>query len=188
MTPKTTAAPLAARKRNRAMRTVLQIADAAEADLAQAVLRSDVQEVIERNRVLTVLHGRLNGETVVRCDDVGDATERARWWQKLRAQAAKVSMRPVHSGPYITKYERAVILGHRALQLASGSPPLMETSAVDYLEIAGQELDAGVLPVRLRRAMADGVTAEYVTVQQLRSPMCGVVLSPDEYEDIELYI
>ena len=71
------------------MRTVLQIAAAAEADLAHPALRSDVQEVMERNRALTMLHGRLNGETVVRCADVGDAAERARWWQGLRAQAVR---------------------------------------------------------------------------------------------------
>ena len=162
------AAPLYAHRAT-AMRTVLQIAAAAEADLAHPALRSDVQEVMERNRALTMLHGRLNGETVVRCADIGDAAERARWWQGLRAQAAAVVLRPVHSGPYVTKYERAVILGHRALQLASGSPPLIETPGDDYLQIAAKELDAGVLPVRLRRAMADGVTTEYVTLQQLRS-------------------
>lgn len=95
------------------------------------MIRNDVQEVMERNRALTVLHGRLNGATVVRCADVGDASERARWWQGLRAQVDAVEMRCVHSGPYVTKYERAVILGHRALQLASGSPPLIESPGDD---------------------------------------------------------
>ena len=87
----------------------------------------------------------------------------------MTSEAAAVGMRPLHSGPYVTKYERAVILGHRALQLASGSPPLIEEPGDDYLQIAAKELDAGVLPVRLRRYMADGNTTEYVTLQQLRS-------------------
>ena len=82
---------------------------------------------------------------------------------------------PFHLSSYVTKYERAVILGHRALQLASGSPPLIEAPGDDYLQIAAQELDAGVLPVRLRRAMSVASCAACCIIEAIIASVCSAI-------------
>lgn len=57
----------------------------------------------------------------------------------------------------LTKYEKARVIGARALQLALGAPPLIEVeSAKDPIEIAEEELKAGVLPIVIRRRLPDG--------------------------------
>ncbi len=50
----------------------------------------------------------------------------------------------------LTKYERARIIGARALQLYFGAPPLVkipEADASDYIKIAESELEKDVLPL-----------------------------------------
>ncbi|MBI4448575.1 DNA-directed RNA polymerase subunit K [Candidatus Woesearchaeota archaeon] len=58
-----------------------------------------------------------------------------------------------------SKYEKARILGSRALQLAMGAPMLLKFSKEDLekirynpIEIAKRELDAGVLPIEIKRS------------------------------------
>lgn len=69
-----------------------------------------------------------------------------------------------HQG--ITKYELARVLGARALQLSMGAPPLLKVTVDDSLiEIARRELDAGMLPVIIRRKMPDGGTQD-VSLQE----------------------
>jgi DNA-directed RNA polymerase I, II, and III subunit RPABC2 len=59
---------------------------------------------------------------------------------------------------FMTKYERARILGVRALQISHGSPPTISLTAddVDPLKIAEKELMLRVLPMTLRRFLPDG--------------------------------
>lgn len=50
----------------------------------------------------------------------------------------------------LTKYERARIIGARALQLYFGAPPLAKTGeggGSNYIKLAEQELEAGVIPL-----------------------------------------
>jgi len=76
-------------------------------------------------------------------------------WQPPKAQTHahrdKVTTR------YLTKYERARVLGARALQIAKNAPlqvdPCGET---DALTLAEMELQAGKLPFILRRYLPDG--------------------------------
>ena len=57
----------------------------------------------------------------------------------------------------LTKYERARVIGARALQLALGAPPLIRVESVkDPIEIAEEELRAGVLPIVIRRRLPSG--------------------------------
>ena len=59
----------------------------------------------------------------------------------------------------LTKYERARIIGARALQLSMGAVPLIpieELPSKDPLVIAEEELRRGVLPVTIRRVLPDG--------------------------------
>ena len=57
----------------------------------------------------------------------------------------------------LTRYERARIVGGRALQLALGAFPLVEVKSGDTpIDIAERELEAGVLPIIIRRRRPDG--------------------------------
>ena len=52
-----------------------------------------------------------------------------------------------------TRFERARILGARALQISLGAPILIEIPAgmIDPVEIAEREFAAGVIPITVRR-------------------------------------
>ena len=49
------------------------------------------------------------------------------------------------------RYEKARIIGSRALQIAYGAPVLIETNQSEPILIAAEEYDAGVLPFTVRR-------------------------------------
>lgn len=62
--------------------------------------------------------------------------------------------------PVFTKYERARILGARALQIAMNAPLLVKISKgdlekinFDALKIAGIELDSNVLPISIKKPL-----------------------------------
>lgn len=58
---------------------------------------------------------------------------------------------------YLTKYERARILGTRALQLSLSAPPMVELEGeTDPLEIAQKELRERKIPLLIRRFLPDG--------------------------------
>uniref|UniRef100_A0A0N5CFF8 RPB6 homolog n=1 Tax=Strongyloides papillosus TaxID=174720 RepID=A0A0N5CFF8_STREA len=59
--------------------------------------------------------------------------------------------------PFMTKYERARILGTRALQIALGAPVMVELEGeTDPLEIARKELKEQKIPIIIRRYLPDG--------------------------------
>lgn len=45
------------------------------------------------------------------------------------------------------KYERARIIGARALQLSMGAPKLIKTKEIDPIKIARQEFEKNVIPI-----------------------------------------
>ncbi|AEM39801.1 RNA polymerase Rpb6 [Pyrolobus fumarii 1A] len=59
--------------------------------------------------------------------------------------------------PWLTRFERARIIGARALQLSLGAPPLIDTSRLhprireDPVLVARVELAEGVLPITVLR-------------------------------------
>lgn len=58
---------------------------------------------------------------------------------------------------YLTKYERARILGTRALQLSMNAPPMVELEGeTDPLQIAMKELRERKIPLVIRRFLPDG--------------------------------
>ncbi|KAL5267148.1 hypothetical protein ACHWQZ_G004250 [Mnemiopsis leidyi] len=58
--------------------------------------------------------------------------------------------------PYMTKYERARILGTRALQISMNAPIMVELKGqTDPLEIAKQELKERKIPLIVRRYLPD---------------------------------
>jgi len=52
-----------------------------------------------------------------------------------------------------TRFERARIIGARALQIAMGAPVLVDVpkGMVDPIEIARMEFEGGVLPITVKR-------------------------------------
>ncbi|KAL5727681.1 DNA-directed RNA polymerases II [Ranunculus cassubicifolius] len=64
---------------------------------------------------------------------------------------------PRKTTQYMTKYERARILGTRALQISMNAPVMVELEGeTDPLEIAMKELRARKIPFTIRRYMPDG--------------------------------
>lgn len=59
--------------------------------------------------------------------------------------------------PYMTKYERARILGTRALQISMNAPPLCDLEGeTDPLQIAMKEFNQKKIPLIIRRYLPDG--------------------------------
>ena len=69
--------------------------------------------------------------------------------------------------PYMTKYERARVLGTRALQISMCAPIMVELeNETDPLQIAMKELKARKIPLIIRRYLPDG-TCEDWTIDEL---------------------
>jgi DNA-directed RNA polymerase I, II, and III subunit RPABC2 len=59
--------------------------------------------------------------------------------------------------PYMTKYERARVLGTRALQISMNAPVLVDLEGeTDPLQIAMKELNQKKIPLIIRRYLPDG--------------------------------
>lgn len=60
--------------------------------------------------------------------------------------------------PTLTRYEKARIMGARALQLSLGAPPFIEIpkTALISLDIAMEELERRVIPIIIRRTLPNG--------------------------------
>jgi len=50
-----------------------------------------------------------------------------------------------------TRYERARIIGARALQISMGAPLLIKTTRIDPLEIALEEFTHNKIPITVKR-------------------------------------
>ena len=66
----------------------------------------------------------------------------------------KVLMGP----PTLTRFEKARIMGARALQLSLGAPPFIDipVNAVTSLDISMKELEERVIPITIRRVLPNG--------------------------------
>ncbi len=60
--------------------------------------------------------------------------------------------------PKITRFEKARIVGARALQISMSAPILIEVegSMSSPIDIALKELESGILPITIRRTLPDG--------------------------------
>ena len=86
---------------------------------------ADASSVERRERVFQQAEGETAGE---------ERTERMEIWRER-----------------YTKYEKARIIGARALQIAMGAPILINTEKTDPIEIALEEFERGVIPITIRR-------------------------------------
>ncbi len=66
----------------------------------------------------------------------------------------KIRMGP----PTLTRFEKARIMGARALQLSLGAPPFIDipVSAATSLDISMKELEERVIPITIRRVLPNG--------------------------------
>ncbi|MFN4336671.1 MAG: DNA-directed RNA polymerase subunit K [Candidatus Nitrosocaldus sp.] len=73
---------------------------------------------------------------------------------EVRSEDRKVVIGPAR----LTRFEKARIVGARALQLSLGAPPLIKVpkDAVDPISIAEYELNSKALPISIRRILPDG--------------------------------
>ncbi|MEM2319990.1 MAG: DNA-directed RNA polymerase subunit K, partial [Candidatus Bathyarchaeia archaeon] len=60
--------------------------------------------------------------------------------------------------PKLTRFEKARVVGARALQISMGAPILIDLTegCTSPIDIALKELEAGVLPITIRRTLPDG--------------------------------
>ena len=74
--------------------------------------------------------------------------------QEIPAEKGKVTIGP----PTLTRFEKARIMGARALQLSLGAPPFIgiPETARTSLDIAMEELDERVIPIIIRRVLPNG--------------------------------
>nr|XP_023908573.1 DNA-directed RNA polymerases I, II, and III subunit RPABC2-like [Quercus suber] len=69
----------------------------------------------------------------------------------------KISNEKRTTTPYMTKYERARVLGTRALQISMNAPVLVDVEGeTDPLQIAIKELQEKKIPLVVRRYLPDG--------------------------------
>ena len=54
-----------------------------------------------------------------------------------------------------TRYERARIIGARALQIAMGAPVLIDVDKKEPIDIALMELEKGVIPITVKRTVLE---------------------------------
>ncbi len=52
----------------------------------------------------------------------------------------------------ITRYERARVIGARALQISLGAPVLIDADKGEPIDLAMAELDLGVIPITVKRS------------------------------------
>jgi DNA-directed RNA polymerase I, II, and III subunit RPABC2 len=59
--------------------------------------------------------------------------------------------------PKVTRFEKARIIGARALQISMGAPILVDAAEnTNPIDIAITELEACILPITIRRTLPDG--------------------------------
>lgn len=78
--------------------------------------------------------------------------------RELRSQYKKVRKYVKIGSIFLTRYEKARILGARALQISYGAPILCDKpkDIIDPIKIAQVELKAKILPLTIRRANPNG--------------------------------
>lgn len=73
--------------------------------------------------------------------------------------------------PKLTRFERARVVGARALQVSMGAPVLLDIKdpTLSPIDIALLELEEGVLPISIRRSLPDG-TNQNIPLKWLLHP------------------
>ncbi|EMF16846.1 RNA polymerase Rpb6 [Sphaerulina musiva SO2202] len=109
---------------------------------------TDYQDANQHNIVASGDHGGVNSVKSVR--------------------SKKIATDKRTTTPYMTKYERARVLGTRALQISMGAPVLVDVeSETDPLQIALKELREKKIPLVVRRYLPDGYYEDWTCEELL---------------------
>ncbi len=73
---------------------------------------------------------------------------------EIPAEKGNITIGP----PVLTRFEKARIMGARALQLSQGAPPFIEipVTAKTSLDIAMEELEQKIIPIVIKRILPNG--------------------------------
>ncbi|KAF3051696.1 DNA-directed RNA polymerases I II and III subunit RPABC2 [Didymella keratinophila] len=83
-------------------------------------------------------------------------------------KAKKVPNENRTTTPYMTKYEKARVLGTRALQISGNAPVLIDVEGMtDPLQIAAKELREKKIPLVVRRYLPDGFYEDWTCEELL---------------------
>ena len=76
----------------------------------------------------------------------------------LEHEPTEITGKVITGPPTLTRFERARIMGARALQLSLGAPVIIEIpkNATSSLEIAMEELKQRVIPIVIKRTLPNG--------------------------------
>ncbi|KAF1945080.1 RNA polymerase Rpb6 [Clathrospora elynae] len=103
----------------------------------------------------------------------GDASAAATAKEKSKSTVEKEKDRRVPNEkrtttPYMTKYEKARVLGTRALQISGNAPVLIDVEGMtDPLQIAAKELQEKKIPLVVRRYLPDGYYEDWTCEELL---------------------
>lgn len=85
--------------------------------------------------------------------------------------APRESTGPRRTSPYMTKYERARIIGSRALQISLNAPVMVDTEGdTDPMSIAERELNSKLVPFIVRRFLPDGTYEDWKVSDLMQEP------------------
>ena len=107
-------------------------------------------------------------------DEAGGEDEQGENVDILPAEGAGVGEKVLTkiTSPYMTKYERARVLGTRALQIAMCAPVMVELEGeTDPLVIAQKELKQRKIPIIIRRYLPDGSYEDWAIEDLIVSDM-----------------
>jgi len=123
----------------------------AKKEKAETVTVTEVAEVTEPLEVVETEKVERNAAAVeeVRPEEIE---------QELRELKPKEAMKVIIGPPRLTRFERARIIGARALQLSLGAPPLVAVAegVSNAIMMAAYELEQKALPISLRRVLPNG--------------------------------
>lgn len=74
--------------------------------------------------------------------------------ESIKMTSKKITVGP----PKVTRFEKARIVGARALQISMGAPILVDADEAvsNPIDIALKEMDIAILPITIRRTLPDG--------------------------------
>ncbi|CZS90161.1 probable DNA-directed RNA polymerase I, II, III 18kD subunit [Rhynchosporium agropyri] len=108
-----------------------------------------------------------NGMEIVSSGDLGAKANRSA--KDKAPKDKKIPHDKRTTTPYMTKYERARILGTRALQISMNAPVLVDLEGeTDPLQIAIKELREKKIPLIVRRYMPDGMYEDWTCEELLQ--------------------
>ncbi len=78
----------------------------------------------------------------------------------MKQKSPKIPPQVLIGPQKLTRFEKARIVGARALQISMGAPVLidLDDTAKSPISIALMELKAGILPISIRRSLPDGTS------------------------------